>query len=353
MSGGVRAALLEHSPLLVLVALYIAGVWFAQQRLGMADPLGNVSLSNPLLVWALTVVGYLLVRLLALRAEVRGPDGEWERSAAAWKTAWAELRRRHLTPDRLFTLALATGAVLVLLRTYASWKPLITTVVPFRWDRAFMELDHQLHGGHPWALLHPALGHRWVTLTIDLLYALWHPVNCAVVIWLGWSGRRELRARFLLSYALVWILLGTVAATALSSAGPCYYGLVSPGDDPFRPLMAYLNGLHATDGLIAVTIQQNLWAYYSGGSVLPVNGISAMPSVHVAAAVLFALVGWQVSRWAALGFGLYALVILLGSVHLGWHYAVDGYVSAAAVLLLWVASGPLLRRYFAAVGLRD
>ena len=48
-----------------------------------------------------------------------------------------------------------------------------------------------------------------------------------------------------------------------------------------------------------------------------------------------------------------SVVILTGSVHLGWHYAVDGYVSAAAVLLLWVASGPVLRRYFAAVRLRD
>jgi hypothetical protein len=87
--------------------------------------------------------------------------------------------------------------------------------------------------------------------------------------------------------------------------------------------------------------------------VLPVNGISAMPSVHVAAAVLFALVGWQVGRAMGIGFTIYALVILTGSVHLGWHYAVDGYLSAAAVLLLWAASGPLIRRYFAAVGLGD
>ena len=63
--------------------------------------------------------------------------------------------------------------------------------------------------------------------------------------------------------------------------------------------------------------------------------------------------GWQVGRAIGIGFTIYALVILTGSVHLGWHYAVDGYVSAAAVLLLWVASGPVLRRYFAAVRLRD
>jgi hypothetical protein len=353
-SAVVRATLLEHAPLLVILAAYVAGVWLAEHTLGLDNPLGNVDLTNSLMVWALTVMGYLMVRLLWLRAAVRGTQGEWVRSVAAWRGARAELRRRNLTFERLFTVLLATGAILVLLRTYASWKPLITTVQPFHLDAALMRLDQELHlGYHPWRLLQPVLGHPSITLPLDLLYAMWHPVNCAFVIWLAWSGRTLLRARFLLSYALAWILLGTIGATLLSSAGPCYYALVAPGPDPYQPLLAYLHGLHTSYGVIAVTIQQNLWAYYSGGSVLPVNGISAMPSVHVAAAVLFALVGWQVGRTMGMVFTAYALVILVGSVHLGWHYAVDGYVSAIAVVLIWGASGPVLRRYFAAAGLED
>jgi hypothetical protein len=350
----VRDVLLEQAPLLLLVAIYVAGVWLTERALGFPDPLGNVSLANSLLVWSLTVIGYVVVRLLWLRAQVRGPSGEWVRSAGAWKVAWAEFRGGNLSFERLVSVLLATGAILILLRTYASWKPLITTVAPFHLDPALMRLDQAIHlGHHPWRLLQPVFGHPAVTLPLDLLYAFWHPVNCAFVIWLAWSGRRFLRARALMTYALAWILLGTVGATFLSSAGPCYYALVVPGDDPYGPLLGYLHGLHASHGVIAVTIQENLWAYYSGGSVLPVNGISAMPSVHVAAAVLFALVGWQVGRAIGIAFTIYALVILTGSVHLGWHYAVDGYVSAAAVLLLWVASGPLLRRYFVAVGLGD
>jgi hypothetical protein len=350
----VRDILLEQAPLLLLVAIYVAGVWLTERALGFPDPLGNVSLANSLLVWSLTVIGYVVVRLLWLRAQVRGPSGEWVRSAGAWKVAWAEFRGGNLSFERLVSVLLATGAILILLRTYASWKPLITTVAPFHLDPALMRLDQAIHlGHHPWRLLQPVFGHPAVTLPLDLLYAFWHPVNCAFVIWLAWSGRRFLRARALMTYALAWILLGTVGATFLSSAGPCYYALVVPGDDPYGPLLGYLHGLHASHGVIAVTIQENLWAYYSGGSVLPVNGISAMPSVHVAAAVLFALVGWQVGRAIGIAFTIYALVILTGSVHLGWHYAVDGYVSAAAVLLLWVASGPLVRRYFVAVGLGD
>ena len=46
--------------------------------------------------------------------------------------------------------------------------------------------------------------------------------------------------------------------------------------------------------------------------------------------------GWLVAA--------YALVIQIGSVHLGWHYAIDGYVGAALALSIWLVAGALLRR---------
>jgi hypothetical protein len=107
--------------------------------------------------------------------------------------------------------------------------------------------------------------------------------------------------------------------------------------------MAYLGSLHAGPGLIALQIQENLWTYYTGRAVLPLNGISAMPSMHVAGAVLFAFAGWRASRALGLVLTGYALVILVGSVHLAWHYAVDGYVAAAATVGLWWATGWYLR----------
>jgi len=40
---------------------------------------------------------------------------------------------------------------------------------------------------------------------------------------------------------------------------------------------------------------------------------------------------------------LFVLLILLGSVHLGWHYALDGYVAIILVLLCWQFAGAITR----------
>jgi hypothetical protein len=57
--------------------------------------------------------------------------------------------------------------------------------------------------------------------------------------------------------------------------------------------------------------------------------------MHVAIPVLLAGTGWRIHRVAGWALTVFAVLILLGSVHLAWHYAVDGYVSIVAVPLLW------------------
>jgi membrane-associated phospholipid phosphatase len=67
-----------------------------------------------------------------------------------------------------------------------------------------------------------------------------------------------------------------------------------------------------------------------------------MPSMHVAMAALFAAAAFRLGRiwgWIATA---YAVLVFVGSVHLGWHYAVDGLVGAAAALIIWFGCGPLV-----------
>jgi hypothetical protein len=55
--------------------------------------------------------------------------------------------------------------------------------------------------------------------------------------------------------------------------------------------------------------------------------------------VLYALVGWRTARWLGCLFGAYAVFVFVGSIHLGWHYAIDGYVSAIGILAIWHVVG--------------
>jgi hypothetical protein len=61
--------------------------------------------------------------------------------------------------------------------------------------------------------------------------------------------------------------------------------------------------------------------------------------MHVAVVTLNALMLSGINRFVgALGW-LYAGVISVASVYLGWHYAIDGYVSIALVSLIWWLCG--------------
>ena len=68
-----------------------------------------------------------------------------------------------------------------------------------------------------------------------------------------------------------------------------------------------------------------------------------MPSVHVSIAFLMLLLAWNYGRGARWFFGVFAGMIMIGSVHLGWHYAVDGYLAALVTFIIWVACGRFLR----------
>jgi membrane-associated phospholipid phosphatase len=93
---------------------------------------------------------------------------------------------------------------------------------------------------------------------------------------------------------------------------------------------------------MSAEMKDYLWAIYSGDFEAP-GGISAMPSMHNAQAMLFAAAAWRVDRRFGLAMWVFAAIIFVGSIHLGWHYAVDGIVGAAAALLVWKACGSYIR----------
>jgi membrane-associated phospholipid phosphatase len=64
-----------------------------------------------------------------------------------------------------------------------------------------------------------------------------------------------------------------------------------------------------------------------------------MPSLHVTIATLMALLAWRSNRAAGIAFTAFAIIILIASIMLGWHYSADGLAGAALAFVCWSAAG--------------
>jgi hypothetical protein len=271
--------------------------------------------------------------------------------------AWQRIRHDFLHRERLL-LALPMLALWPITADAFSYlKSVIPLVQPFYLDPLLFQWDRALHFGvDPWRLLQPLLGHTWITYVINFVYSMWFFVMQAMlVLQFGATGNRKLRMQFLLSMALAWTLIGNLAATLMSSAGPCYYGLVVGGPDPFAPLMTYLHdtaanlsvgvfGYQVEFPFTALMMQDLLWQGYQTGDFGIAKGISASPSMHLASTWIIWRLARSMGPKARLFSSLFLLFIFIGSIHLGWHYALDGYLAIAGAWVLWRLTGWLLDR---------
>jgi hypothetical protein len=249
---------------------------------------------------------------------------------------WRDLRGDYLSKDAVFRFLMIFPLIPFFNFSYSSIKQTIPIFSGTTVDLKLHEIDYFLHGGNnPWDLLQPLFGYPFVTKILDQLYLIWAVLLLNTLFWMAFSKRRYLRQQFFLSLIFCWIIIGNVMARVLASAGPCYFSkVISSVPDPYA---AMLNYLHSIPGLKAVQIQNGLWQAQTGGIFMPLGGISAMPSMHVSIAVLLALVFFHVNRYLGILFAFFAIIIQIGSVHLGWHYAIDGYVSTLLTILIWMA----------------
>jgi len=236
------------------------------------------------------------------------------------------------------------ACVVLLAITFTFLKNEIHALNPFLLDAQFAEIDRLLHGGtDPWVLLHPILGRPHITTALDFAYRAWF-VFVYMAVCLACLDRRDVNRStvFLVAFALCWLVGGNILATVLASVGPVYYAEFGFGNN-FAQQMELLKGSHKISPVWSLEVQDMLMDGYNNRTYL--RGISAMPSMHVALSALLALYGFTYSRWLGWGLVAFTLTILLGSVHLGWHYAIDGYVSVALVIVLWWVAKIMTARF--------
>jgi hypothetical protein len=221
---------------------------------------------------------------------------------------------------------------------FAGWKSAIPQVHPFAWDERLWSLGTAIHGGQPDRLLAPIFGSPWAIVALDRLYETWWFVLVGLLMWQIWQRDLAKAKRFLLAFALIWIVLGIFVATMFSSAGPCFARLLT-GAHRYDELLARLDVANALSPLAAIEGQKYLWSAYMRGLVPPGGGISAFPSLHVAGATLAALVIYERNRVLGTLAWVYMALILVASIMLGWHYSLDGYVAILGTVTCWVAAG--------------
>jgi hypothetical protein len=226
-------------------------------------------------------------------------------------------------------------SVLLFMYTFTIYKANISNFIPFSWDVTFDHWDKAMHFGvRPWELLQPVFGNIPATLMLNVNYNVWFIIMKVFWVYFAFVHAPGVeRTRFWISYMLIWSLGGTGLAIWFSSVGPCFYGLLIDGVDPYAPLLSQLRGFNTVVPIWAVDTQDFLWQYRLEQSAL--GGVTAMPSMHNATALLFVLLAWnwgKIWRWAMI---THAVLIYLGSIHLGWHYAVDSYLAWAITLACW------------------
>lgn len=326
-----------HAPLYICAVVFFAATAVLLSRYRLSLPLSGSyffleMVGECLLLWIGVIAAIDVYRLW--RAKHQGSV-----FAAVGQNMLARFVAGERPGNSFHALATLTPMMIV----FAAVKTDIPAIAPFSWDATFSHWDRILGMGRmPWEILQPILGFPLVTIGLNLAYDAWFAVMFAVLLWQGFSPRTDTaRLQYLLAFAFAWFFGGSILAIVFSSAGPCFYHHLYPGVSPYAAQLAYLREI-GPDRVWSLWVQDELWQNYKTG-IGEISGISAMPSMHVTVAVLLALLGWRIRRGLGIALTAYAALVAIGSVHLAWHYAVDGIAGLAIAIVCWAFAGLVVR----------
>ena len=229
--------------------------------------------------------------------------------------AIAEALSQHRTTAIFVTLGMLLAGLNMIAFMWV--KPTLNYLVPFWADPLLARLDNLLFlGRDPWHLLH---GFNFPMAGL-VYHQVWFGMMIAALLLALVQPPSPKKSAVLLSYFLLWSVIGPLIHIILPATGPIFYERMGYGDR--------FGGL--SGGEETRMVGDYLWGIYASKSFGAGAGISAMPSMHVTiVSWIVIVVGAFARRWLWLALAGAALIFVL-SMSLGWHYALDGIVGAAA-----------------------
>lgn len=288
------------------------------------------------------VVIWLMTQFIWVRLQLKRHSSE---IASADPMDWY---KAYLANIRWGDIASALIALIATTSCFSVYKATAVGASGYGFDAVFIAWDRAIFGGNdPWVYSHAMLSSPYATKVIDILY---HPAFLPMV--LGYAvcaaaqARPALRYTYMVSYLVSFVIVGMMMANALHSAGPVYDGALFGDGTTFAPLIERLSAQNEAAGPFSSAFAQEYLLVLNEQGVAGLGGgISAMPSMHIILAFLWTFAGWHLNRVLGVVLTIYAAVIWMGSVHLGWHYFVDGLVGLAVLGAIWLTAGQIFGLY--------
>jgi hypothetical protein len=270
------------------------------------------------------VILYFLIHVTVLALSCRRSGDDAFIFGNAWRGKVSSL---YFSWRTLIEIVRVLILLKVTLMIYCNIKQAIPFINPGTDDAALLNLDRCLHFGiNPSTAAVTLLGAPAIAFLFDKLYVLWYLLKPLVLAYFAMIPDRKTHVSFYTAYFAMWIF-GGLLAVAIPSLGPIYT----------HPEWFF----HLNIGM-ARKLQGQLMTHYESALAHPekykvfiYEGIAAFPSLHVGIAAIFAFFVFKVNRVVGAFFFGYVVIVQIGSVLLGWHYAIDGYFAIGMAYLFF------------------